>query len=133
MAKINERDLRVLQKRAPLYTFVGSEDGKTYKGIKLFLTINDSLLMQDEQKKTKEEMNKDRRQVVSNMCRRKYDHMTPEWLEENMSFNIFSQICSDIIEYSNTTLDNISEMDMLKKNKTKKAAMKIMKKLKLIS
>lgn len=126
--QINKRDLALLRNRGPVFSFKGEKDNKKYT-VELFLSFEDYALLEGESEKTKQQKNKDRMQVVSNIFRRKYSHMTVDWIKENLCFHLIACICTDIIVYCNTTLDNLQEMDLVKKKKTRKKVRKIMKRI----
>lgn len=126
--KVNKRDLALLRRRAPIFSFKGEKDKKKYT-VELFLSTGDYALLEGENNKTAEQKNNDRLQVVSNIFKRKYDFMDVKWLSENMDYHLISCVCTDIIVYCNTTLDNLQEMDLVKKKKTRRKVRRLLKRL----
>lgn len=126
--KVNKRDLALLRRRAPIFSFKGEKDKKKYT-VELFLSTGDYALLEGENNKTAEQKNNDRLQVVSNIFKRKYDFMDVKWLSENMDYHLIACVCTDIIVYCNTTLDNLQEMDLVKKKKTRRKVRRLLKRL----
>ena len=125
---VQKRDLKLLQKDIILFSLLDNQ-GKKWDNIKLFTSINDQILLENESLKSVQQKNDNRKTVVSNILRRTYDFMTEDWMDENLDLRTFNQICTDVIVYCNTNLDNLKNMKIVKKKKTTRKAMKILKKM----